>query len=279
MDWFMERIEKGVFFVKNPFSQRVSEVSAAPEQVHAIVFWSKDYSGFIAEGFGERLEKMGYRLFFNFTVNSGSHVLEPEMPPLFDRLETLGRLCRRFGGKTVSWRFDPICFYTTAEAGTTNNLADFPVIAEAAADLGIKRCITSFMDPYAKVEYRVKDIPGFCFHYPPEEAKARVLSRMERLLKPKGIELLTCCENGALEKLPSASGIRASACISAGLTKELFGGRPSLRRDAGQRKSRGCTCSVSRDIGGYREQPCFHNCLYCYANPRPAGLKRALSRG
>ena len=41
----------------------------------------------------------------------------------------------------------------------------------------------------------------------------------------------------------------------------------SLRKDTGQRVKAGCGCTVSVDIGSYRQQPCYHNCLFCYANP------------
>jgi hypothetical protein len=31
---------------------------------------------------------------------------------------------------------------------------------------------------------------------------------------------------------------------------------------------------VAADIGSYRQQPCYHNCLFCYANPKdPACLR------
>jgi len=26
---------------------------------------------------------------------------------------------------------------------------------------------------------------------------------------------------------------------------------------------------VAKDIGDYSAHPCFHNCLFCYANPTP----------
>jgi hypothetical protein len=46
MDWFMTGIKSGSFHVKNPFNQKMSVVSAIPEAVHAIVFWSKISNAF-----------------------------------------------------------------------------------------------------------------------------------------------------------------------------------------------------------------------------------------
>ena len=82
MPWFMAQIEKGQFTVVNPFNRKESIVPATPDHVHSIVFWSKDFGAFIKKGFGQQLQKRGYYLFFNFTINSDNPLLEPHVPPL-----------------------------------------------------------------------------------------------------------------------------------------------------------------------------------------------------
>lgn len=267
MDWFMQGIQDGFFEVTNPYNQHDSRVPAAPEAVHSIVFWSKDFKRFLDGGYGEALNRMGYRLFFNFTINSASEWIEPGIPPLEERLETLGRLCEKFGPECINWRFDPICFYTLPGGASAHNLDDFPGIAEAAGRLGIHRCITSFMDHYPKIKKRLVKIPGFAFQEPPMETKTALLERMAAHLKPLGISLFTCCEKEVMAALAPDTEIRPSACISGRLLTTLFGGKVSLRKDSGQRVKQGCGCSVSSDIGSYKDQPCRHNCLFCYANP------------
>ncbi|MFW5902169.1 MAG: DUF1848 domain-containing protein [Thermodesulfobacteriota bacterium] len=267
MDWFMQAIREGGFEVTNPYNRHVSRVPASPEAVHSIVFWSKDFRPFLDGSYGETLNRMGYHLFFNFTINSASEWLEPGIPPLDERLATLSRLCAAFGPESVNWRFDPICFYTLPDGTPAHNLADFPKIAEAAGRLGIRRCITSFMDHYPKIKKRLVKIPGFAFQEPPLEKKTALLERMAACLKALGISLLTCCEKEVMAELAPDSEIRPSACISGALLKSLFGGNVSLRRDSGQRLKQGCGCSISSDIGSYKDQPCSHNCLFCYANP------------
>ncbi len=267
MDWFMQGIRAGVFNVTNPYNQRVSRVPAIPESVHSIVFWSKDFSRFFDRGYGEALTGMGYNLFFNFTINSESEWLEPKIPPLDQRLETLGRLCRRFGPECINWRFDPVCFFTLPGGEPANNLHDFAKIAEAASQMGIRRCITSFMDHYPKIKRRLAALPGFSFRDPPMDQKVQVLERMAERLKPLGISLYTCCEKSVMSELPRDTTIRSSECISGRLLMTLFGGHTSLRRDSGQRVKQGCGCTRSWDIGSYREHPCGHNCLFCYASP------------
>lgn len=267
MDWFMGRIAKGVFELVNPYNRTKKVVAAGPSDVHSIVFWSKNFGPFLEGGFGQRLNDLGYQLFFNFTVNSSDARLEPNLPPLRDRLEQLDRLSRLFSAKAVNWRFDPICFYTPPKGGPTNNLADFETIAQAAAGCGVTRCITSFMDHYPKIEKRIKTIPGFHFNDPSNNQKQTILLKMEKYVRDLGIDLYTCCEKDVLGVLPAGTTIKPSACIDHGLLVDLYGGRLSRKKDAGQRRSAGCGCDASLDVGIYHKHPCPHSCLFCYANP------------
>ena len=268
LTWFMNCLDRGFFEVANPFNQRVAHVPAGPNTVHTIVFWSKDFGRFLAEEIGEELRKRGYSLFFNFTVNSRSPLLEPRVPPLKNRLGQIEALSRRFGPQSINWRFDPLCFYRETGGSVENNLTDFSVIARSAHRAGITRCITSFMDHYPKIQRRLAAVPGFSFVDPSPVEKAAILLKLETRLRSFQIDLTTCCEKNILQRLPAETKIRPSACISNTLLTELYGGHISLKKDTGQRRRQGCGCQVSVDIGSYRDQPCGHGCLFCYANPR-----------
>ena len=267
MPWFMERLKEGHFKVVNPYNNRSKIVPAGPDQVHSIVFWSKNFGPFIAGDYGMRLEEMGYHLFFNFTINSSVPILEPAVPSLGKRVEQLAALSRQFGSRTINWRFDPLSFFSTGDGSIGNNLADFSGIAAAVFDAGIERCITSYMDFYPKINKRVKKIPGFAFYDPPIEKKIDILYQLQATLGSYGIELHVCCEKALLEKLPVDLSVKASSCVPNELLAELYGQGVSLRKDAGQRVKAGCGCGVSVDIGSYKEHPCKHGCLYCYASP------------
>ena len=267
MPWFMAHIEKGQFTVINPFNRTESIVTATPDHVHSIVFWSKDFGTFIKADYGQQLQKKGYNLFFNFTINSDAPLLEPRVPPLVDRLDQLGELCRRFTPAAIHWRFDPICYYQSGGDGIQNNLQDFDHIAEKAAELGISRCITSFMDDYPKIKKRISNYPEFGFVDPPLEEKISQILNMETKLAEKKIRLFTCCEKELLDALPDDSEVAPSSCIPNDLLVQLYGGGISLKQDRGQRVSAGCGCKQSTDIGSYQQHPCYHNCLFCYANP------------
>ncbi len=265
MPWFMEQVKRGYIEVVNPFNRHVRRVTVSPETVHTMVFWSKNFGPFLDSGYGERLEAMGFHLFFNFTVNSRLPILEPGVPDLARRLDQLNALCRRFGSDTVQWRFDPICHYTIQGSEINNNLNDFETIATAAGRCGINLCITSFMDHYRKISRRTG--PDFSFVEPSLSEKKTILLTMHRILAPLGIALDLCCEKPVLDTLPIGSGIRSGACISGHRIMAVHGGQVAVRRDHGQRKASGCGCTVSVDVGSYHLHPCYHNCLFCYANP------------
>ena len=267
MDWFMQGIRKGFFEVENPYHHKTFFVPASTADVHTIVFWSKNFNPFITGGHGRQLQAYGYRLFFNFSINSESALLEPGLPPLEERLAQLEYLCDQYGPDAINWRFDPVCFYRTETHEIQDNLKDFSMIARKVAAMGIRRCITSFMDMYPKIRKRLTRLPGLDFVPVSMEKKIDVLGEMSRTLGQLGISLQTCCERELLEQLAGDLPIDKSACIPNDLIMKLFGGRVSLGKDSWQRVKAGCGCFKSVDIGSYNRQPCYHSCLYCYANP------------
>jgi hypothetical protein len=267
MPWFMSSIKRGFFEVTNPYNRRVSHVPASTDQVGAIVFWSKNFGPFLANDWGRQLAAEGYHLFFNFTLNAAHPVLEPGVPPLLNRLNQLKELNRQYGPEAVTWRLDPICWYRSAQDGVKTNLMDLDRLIDAAAGCGTRRCVTSFLDIYKKVKRRAASSGGIRFIDPPLSEKVTVLLDLEKRLSARNISLQTCCETEVSDMLPVESTITPSACISNSLLMSLYGGRLSLQKDRGQRIKSGCGCHVSADIGSYDHHPCYHNCLFCYANP------------
>ena len=132
---------------------------------------------------------------------------------------------------------------------------------------GIRRCITSFMDPYSKIKKRLASLPEFSFLNPPLKKKKHTILKLEQALAVYQLNLKLCCEKEILDALPENSSVTQSACISNDLLVELFGGNLALKKDTGQRIKKGCGCKISVDIGSYQHHPCYHNCLFCYANP------------
>ena len=260
LDWFFHRLAAGTFSLTNPFNGRVRTVAVGRNEVGAIVFWSKNYGPLL-----QRLKELsGWNLVFNFTLNSTDPLLELRLPSLEDRRRQMKDLVTIFGPEAVCWRFDPVVFYRTG-GRERDNLGEFEELLDFTAGLGLRRCTVSFMDRYRKIDEREKRIGDFSFIYPESGRLMDVAGWMAALAAERGIRLLTCCEAEL-----AAAGIEnftPGSCIDHGLIESLYGLRLSRRQDQGQRKSAGCLCHESIDIGGYREQPCLCGCLYCYANP------------
>lgn len=265
LDWFMASVEKGEVLVDHPYTHITQAVPLTPETVHTLVFWTKEIGPFLKGECDRILRDKGFHLYFNLTINSESSILEPGVPPLEKRLADLGELCRRVGPHAVTWRFDPICHFQDSQGKRHDNLHDFSRIARTARDAGIRRCITSFVDLYPKVIRRAR-AAGIELTTPPIRDKVALVLRLNRELQGLGIDLFTCCENELQAALPFGSGITPAACIPGPRLAQLYGGDISLARDTGQRRSAGCGCTKSRDIGSYTRHPCPTNCLYCYAN-------------
>lgn len=266
MPWFMNRIQIGHFELANPYSKKISQLPASPDQVHTIVFWSKDFAPFLDGGYGRQLAEKGYHLFFNFTINSPHPILEPAVPPLEQRLAQLRQLADLFGPQAIQWRFDPICHYRLPSGETDDNLDQFRAIAQGVAQTGITTCITSFVDLYRKVKERQRHLDLQLFDPPLAQKVARVAA-MAETLDGMGIQLQLCCEKELLAAMPPPPHIKSAACIPNHHLARLYGDDISLARDAGQRAAAGCGCRVSKDIGNYQHHPCHHRCLFCYANP------------
>jgi hypothetical protein len=268
LDWFMRSLAQGVFEVENPYNHRRRQVPARPREVHSIVFWSKNYGPFLKQQIGERLARRGYRFFFNFTINDSPPCLEPHVPPLAERLQQFEELANRFGPQVLFWRFDPICFYRRRPESTTEtNLGRLRTIAAVAARLDVRECITSFADLYPKVQRRAAR-RGILFEDPPTAARVALLKGMAAELEPFGIRLSACCEKEIVDRMDPADGVRNAACIPGSRLAALFGDHLRRKGDRGQRVQAGCGCNLAIDIGSYQQQPCYHNCLFCYARPK-----------
>lgn len=272
LDWFMKGIDQGFMEVTNPYTRKTRKILVKNDNVHSIVFWSKDYDALIRSGSGNKLLKQGYNLYFNFTINSECAVLEPGIPELSKRLEQLKELCSRFGPDKIAWRFDPLCFFSIDNGPEQNNLSDFEKIVTVVSDLGIKKCITSFFDPYRKIDQRLtrffdKNGQKIVFNDISLKKQKKIIQIMADYAVQNGIALYLCCEQELFSHIDLGSHVFENACIDGSLLKRLYGGTPETRRDYGQRSDHGCKCTRSIDIGSYNLHPCLHNCLYCYANP------------
>ena len=270
-DWFLERLRAGYCNWVNPFNREVFRVSF--EDTRMIVFWSKNPKPMI--GRLDDLEGMGFcNYYFQFTLNDYvCEGLEPNVPPVEDRLETFKALAKRIGKERVIWRYDPLIL--------SGDLS-VDVLLERIARIGkelrgsTEKLVFSFADvqAYRKV---VKNLEGTtCREFTTAE-KIEFAKGLCEINLDLGLEMATCAEDIDL----SAYGIKHNKCVDDDLMMRLFNTDSKLmdfigaeydmidgwsikksKKDKGQRKA--CGCVISKDIGMYNT--CPHLCKYCYAN-------------
>ena len=284
--WFMERLRAGYVRWKSPFGGKPVYVSFAKTRVFA--FWSKNPEPFLP--LLDTLDGMGYRYYFLFTLNDyDTERLEPNVPPVDDRIDTFIRLSRRIGKGRVIWRFDPLVL---SDRITVKDLL------EKVRDIGdkiapfTKRLIFSFVDIEKYTKVRRNLLAGGCTgarEFTDREV-AEFCTGLTSLNRQWGLSLSACAEHRDL----LGYGIGRGQCISCDLLTREFGDDDALMeflsppgqqelagtgtatdvsrplKDPGQRNT--CRCIVSKDIGQY--STCMHLCAYCYANTSPASVRR-----
>ncbi len=248
-DWFYNRIKEGFVYVRNPINKNhISKVSLLPEHVDCFVFWTKNPKPFI-----DRLSELSdYKYYFQFTINSYSTDLEPNVPKKNEIINTFIELSKMIGKEKVIWRYDPILL---SEKYTIEyHLKYFDSIAERLNPY-TEKCVISFIDLYKKCK---RNLSGTTVREIPETDMKYLSKGLKRITNKYNLSLETCAENIELTSL----GINHNRCIDNVLIERILKRKIHASKDKNQRNECGCIESV--DIGAYNT--CKHECLYCYAN-------------
>ena len=267
--WFAARLAAGYCRWTNPFNGQPQYVSLA--KVRAVVFWTKNPAPIFPVL--DMLEQRGIACYFQYTLNDyEAEGLEPNVPPLRERVETFRRLSERLGRHCVIWRYDPLLL---------TDRIDEDALVRKVQHVGRMLCgltdklVISFADitSYAKVQRNLRHC-GVNYREFDPPAMHTVASGIARAARDWRMQVAACCETVDL----AACGIERSRCIDGELLLRITGNDPDLApycsagaaRDPGQRD--GCGCALSKDIGQYNT--CSHLCLYCYANTSPDVVAR-----
>lgn len=241
------------------------EISLQPDDVHSLVFWSKDYRFFLDHEMRKRLDL--FNLYFHFTLTGlGGSFWEPGAPPAAEGLLQARQMVSAWGPDRVNWRFDPIIFWEDGRE-VYSNVDHFWTIAPRLADMGIDSCTVSFAQVYPKIGRRLRG-RGVALVDPELDAKRETLNTLSGEAISLGMTISTCAlDSSVWDDIP---GVHSGRCIDGDGLSELHPQRERAesRKDASQRRL--CDCTASVDIGSYA-QPCSNSCLYCYATP--ANLK------
>jgi DNA repair photolyase len=251
MPWLMNRLQVGYASYPNPFSGQVHTVSLQSNDVHSIVFWSKNYGRFLP--YLDEIVERGYRFYFHYTITGVLRRLEPHVPDWQQSVQVFRALAERTSPRHLQWRFDPILF--THELGAEFYVERFRSIATALAG-ATRRCYFSFAIFYDKVKRQLRQA-GIRFREPSLEEKQALVQAMADAADDCGITLYACCEDALV-----TGKVQKAHCVDGDLLAELYPDRPLMAKSRPTRQQ--CGCIASRDIGMY--DTCPHGCVYCYAN-------------
>ena len=254
-DWFMGRIREGTVSWTNPFGGRRCQASIRPEDVAAIVFWSKNYGPLVPHL--DELDRRRYRAIFHFTITGLPKAFEPTVPDASETIATARLLAARYGPDAVLWRYDPVLI--SSLTGPDYHLKRFQELASALAG-STRRCYFSFPTFYAKVTRntdRLQSETGIVCQNPPLEQRLELAFGLAAIAADYGIVLYSCCGDGLVQ-----GPIKKARCVDAELLARLCPDHIPSARLSGTRRE--CGCYESRDIGAY--DTCPHGCVYCYAN-------------
>ena len=261
-DWLVNRLKAGTVFVQNPFANKLIRVSLRPEDVSAMVFWSKNYSPLLPKL--ETIEKTTRSLFFHFTITANRE-LEFHTPDYRDAIRDYIHIAGRYSPEQIIWRFDPITI--TDKLSFEIHEERFACCAELLKGHA-QRCIISFVHPYKKVLVNLQKHTDHGLIDLSEENRREYARRLAARAEAYGIKLYACCNDYVL----SPSVLKAS-CIDGRYLSGIFKTMIDTRK-AGTRKE--CACTKSVDIGAY--DTCAHGCVYCYANVDKDRAAAALQR-
>ena len=263
-EWLMNRVRAGFAQYRNPFGGQMHEVSLRPDDVMALVFWSRNYAPLLPHL--PELDERGYGGYFHFTLTDYGAPLEPHAPPTDKMIDIFHELARRYSPGHVLWRFDPIIF--SKQMPPERMLERFERLAERLKG-ATERCYVSLVDPYRNVRKNVEPLAeqGWWGEPPDLEVMQAFAAQLVVIAHRCGMTLHACCES----VFSSIDGIQQAHCVDPQLLAELFPERFHALRPAPTRE--GCGCFASRDIGAY--DTCVHGCVYCYAT---ASHAKALAR-
>lgn len=254
-EWFMRRIRAGFAQYCNPFGGQIYQVSLAPEDVLALVFWSRNYRPLLPHL--AELDQHGYGAYFHFTITGFGPPLEPYAPPVHEMIDVVKTLAERYSPKHVLWRFDPLIL--SHQTTGAYLLSQFESLARQLSGY-TERCYVSFVDFYGKTTRNLQALTAQgvqCYEPEPEE-QLTLIRQIVAIANTYRVGIYACCETGLL----AVPGVQQAHCVDAALLHELFPQKDWSLKPAPTRE--GCGCFASRDIGAY--DTCVYGCAYCYAN-------------
>ncbi len=254
-EWMVHRLSEGYCTVPNPLNRnQVSRISLRPEDVDAIVFWTRNPRPLMP--YLEELDVRGYRYYFQFTLLGYPREIDHKSPAVATAIQAFHELSQRIGPRRVIWRYDPIV--VTGITSPAFHRENFRRIAESLRGR-THRSVVSIVDMYRKTASRMRVLDGTPAAVRPHDMgdTQSLMADLAELARANGMDIVSCAEQIDLRPF----GIRPGKCVDDEVIAEAFGVDIPGKKDPAQRAA--CGCVVSRDIGMY--ESCLYGCQYCYA--------------
>jgi len=256
-EWFMNRIRAGYCTVPNPYNpSQVSRVSLKPDDVRALVFWTRNPRPLMK--YLPELDALGFKYYFLNTIIGYPAAIDPSSPPIDTAVKTFKELSQLLGKERIIWRYDPMLL---------SNLTPVEWHIEQIQKLTgqlrgfTDKVIFSFVEPYRKTCARLQKETGTDFKLSPDAfnpaAYEPILKFLSEAAAKENIKVQSCSEEISWLKY----GISNGKCIDDELIAHLAGQPFKFKKDPSQRQL--CNCIQSKDIGA--PNTCMFGCRYCYA--------------
>ena len=260
----MRRIQQQYCLCVNPYNRhQVTQVSLRPEDVDALVFWTKNAGPLLSRL--PELDARGYRYYFQYTLNGYGELFEPNLPELERCIETFLQLSERIGAERVIWRYDPVILSSRTDVSYHQQRFGYILERIQAATC---RIVISIVDDYRKASHNFKrlQVQGLTIQtdYRAEQL-ASLCTFMSEQAGRHNIPVYSCAESFDLTPFDILPG----KCVDGDLIARLFNVQVKAGKDRSQRRE--CGCLQSKDIGFY--DTCLHGCAYCYAGTLQSGLR------
>jgi len=259
--WLMGRLRAGFCTVRNPFNAaQVSHVSLCPDDVSALVFWTRDPRPLLP--LLPEIRAMGHEPFFLFTLLGNPRALDPKCPEPETGLAAFEALAGALPGR-VTWRYDPVALTEATPPDWHRRM--FEALASRLAGRA-DRVVVSLVEPYRKIARRMAALEndGFAALDRDTAAEVRLFADLRDMAAANGMTLFTCSQPEIFE----AAGIPPARCIDPDWIESHIARPLADAKDPNQRPR--CGCAPSKDIGAY--DTCLFGCRYCDG---PSSFERA----
>jgi len=246
--WFINRIREKYVMVRNPYyPSLVTKFKLTPDVVDIIGFCTKNPKPMLE--YLDELKDFGQ--YWHVTITGFDKDLEPNVPPLDERIENFIYLSKRVGVDSIAWRYTPIIInnkYTVQY-----HIQTFEYIASRLYKHS-HLVVFGFLDLYEKLKTNHSELVD-C----EDENKITISKAFLEIAKKYDMELRLCSK----EKRLNQFGIDVNGCMRLEDYEQSIHTKLNVKQKMEARKSY-CSCYLSNDIGSYNS--CLHFCSYCYAN-------------